>query len=199
MDNLVSPFDNEFVKTHCTDDLHKKIISELTTRKPGEKTGRKINLTAEMLRVFLYHVSTGKKLKISASLAGIEENTRQKYNQNSETFRRVVSLAEDNANAVAVEAVFKAMAGTKPGFVQLKHPKTNEPIYIQIAAKDPNVQVAQWWLEKNKYFGNEEGDSAAVLGAPQNEREVELQEMLLNRHYDYVRRKQREASSKSNE
>src|SRR3972149_10237355 len=135
MDNLVTPFDNEFVKTYCPDDLFKKIISELSARKDGNKQGIKVKLTPDILRVFLYHVSTGKKLKTSASLAGIEEKTRQDYNTRSTTFSGVVSLAENNANAVAIDTVFKSMAGTKGGFVQFKHPKTGELIYVQIQPK----------------------------------------------------------------
>jgi len=52
-----------------------------------------------------------------------------------------------------------------------------------------------WWLEKTRYFEERRADQnkgTNRLGMPQNEREVRLLEMVLNRHHDYIRKRQRE-------
>jgi len=189
--SIIKERENDFTKTHCTDALFDNIVQELSSRKEGTKGSRKINLTPEMLRDFLYHVSVGKQLKVSAELAGINEKTRQDYNSRSSTFSGAVSLAQNNIESAAMEAVYKAIVGTKPGYYQLTHPATGNLEYIHIKETVPNVQVAMWLLEKRKVFGSDDDSSQQPqLGAPRNEEEAALLEMLLNKHYDYVKAKE---------
>lgn len=194
-DQIYKDGENDFTKSYCTDDLHKKIISELSTRKKGEKTGLKINLLPETLHLFLFHVSTGKTVKRSANLVGLNEKTVYNWKSTSDTFKEVIDLAESNVVDAALEAVYKAITGTKPGYYMLKHPTTGNTEYITVKETPPNVSVAQWLLEKKKYFGNDDGPTAPpMLGAPRNEEEAKLLEMLLNNHSDYVRSKQQQTS-----
>lgn len=177
---------NDFVKTHCTDILYTKIANELSERKQGTRGSRKLGLTPEILRVFIYHVSTGKKLKVAAFLSGIEEKTRQDYKAKSQTFSGLVELAEQNVEAASMEAVYKSIVGTKPGYYELTNPITQKKEYIPIKEVPPNVTVAQWYLEKKKYFGDDGASGQPQLGAPRNEEEAKLLEFVLNRHHDYI-------------
>lgn len=58
---------------------------------------------------------------------------------------------------------------------------------------ETNVSIAQWYLERKakKEFGKEGGQESpnVSLGAPQNEKEAELLELVLNKHSDYVNSK----------
>jgi hypothetical protein len=116
----------------------------------------------------------------------------------SEEFRRVASLAKENLKIIALVAISKAMLGRKPGYHQYIHPITKEVIYILEKEVLPNLKACMWWLEKTRYFEErlEERENKNRLGYPQNEREAELMENLLNRHYDYVRKRQPEEAQK---
>lgn len=181
---------NEFVEQHVTDTVYKRVVGELSARKKGTKGSRKIKLTSEMLRNFVFYVSMGLSLRSAANKSGIGENTRKDYALKSTTFSELSSQAETDPEDAAIMAVVKAIKGTKPGYVKITHPVTGQPDYIQIKGAEPNVTVAQWYLEKIKFFGSEDGESEApALGAPQNEKEAELLERLLNKHHDYVQAK----------
>lgn len=181
---------SEFIEKHVTDTTYKKIVGELSARKKGTKGSRKIKLTSVMLRNFIFYVSMGLSLRSAANKSGIGETTRKDYQLRSATFSELSSLAELDPTDAAIMAVVKAIKGTKPGYVKITHPVTGQPDYIQVKGAEPNVAVAQWYLEKVKFFGSDEGESEApALGAPQNEKEAELLERLLNKHHDYVQAK----------
>lgn len=192
LESLIDLNSNDFVQAHVTDSNYQKIVTEISGRKPGTKGSRKIKLTSEMLRQFLFFVSMGLSLKNAANKSGIGENTRKDYALKSTTFSELSSLAELDPEDAAIIAVVKAIKGTKPGYVKITHPATGQPDYIRVEGKEPNVQVAQWYLEKVKHFGDEDGGpEQPALGAPQNEKEAELLELILNRHYDYVESKKK--------
>lgn len=189
----IKPADSEFIATHVTDKVYRKIIRELSQSEDTKGRGRKIELTAEKLHNFLYFLSIGADYKLASEWAQISESTRQKYMARSEEFRRVASLAKENLKIVALLAISKAMLGRKPGYYQFIHPTTNEVIYILEKEILPNLKACMWWLEKTRYFEErrkEENENKNRLGYPQNEREAELMEDLLNRHYNYVRKQQ---------
>jgi len=190
--SLVKTIDNEFIQKHVTDSVYRNIIKELSETKDNKGRGRKIELTAEKLHNFLFYLSMGNNYKIATELANIPENTRQKYMVKSKTFRRVASLAKENLSIAAIQAVYNAIVGRKPGYYQFIHPVTKESKFIFIGETLPNVKVAMWWLEKNDYFKeSKNGKNENQLGAPRNEEEQKLLEELLNRHYDYINSKKK--------
>lgn len=188
--SLVKTIDNEFIQNHVTDSVYRNIIKELSETKDNKGRGRKIELTAEKLHNFLFYLSIGNNYKIATELANIPENTRQKYMAKSKTFRRVASLAKENLSIIAIQDIYNAIVGRKPGYYQFIHPVTKESKFIFIGETLPNIKVAMWWLEKNNYFKeSEKGKNQNQLGAPRNEEEQRLLEELLNRHYDYIHNK----------
>jgi hypothetical protein len=192
--------DNEFTKKYATDAVYTKIIRELRTNPDGtqkQDSGRKRELTREILRAYLFYLSQTGEYEFSAESAGLPEKRRQKYMKESEVFRGVSSLAKNNVSLRARMSVAQSIMGRKPSYYKLTHPSTNQPTYIELKEILPNVNAAMWWLEKVDKIGTEEPDEDPYknppLGAPQNEHEAELLEMLMNRHYDYVKRKEQEA------
>lgn len=195
----IKPAESEFIATHVTDKVYRKIVRELSASEDTKGRGRKIELTAEKLHNFLYFLSIGADYKLASEWAQISESTRQKYMARSEEFRRVASLAKSNLEIVALLAISKAMLGRKPGYYQFIHPVTKEVIYVLQNEVPPNVRLCMWWLDKTRYFEErrkEENENKNRLGYPQNEREAELMENLLNRHYDYVKKRQQEEARK---
>lgn len=194
----IKPAESEFIATHVTDKVYRKIARELSQSEDAKGRGRKIELTAEKLHNFLYFLSIGADYKLASEWAQISESTRQKYMARSEEFRRVASLAKKNLKIIALVAISKAILGRKPGYYEFIHPITKEAIYILEKEVPPNVRLCMWWLDKTRYFEErrEEESKDKKLGYPQNEHESELMENLLNRHYDYVRKRQREEAQK---
>lgn len=191
----IKPSESEFIATHVTDKVYRKIVRELSQSEDTKGRGRKIELTAEKLHNFLYFLSIGADYKLASEWAQISESTRQKYMTRSEEFRRVASLAKENLKIIALVSISKAMLGRKPGYYQFTHPITKEVIYILQNEVPPNIKACMWWLEKTRYFEEclEERDNKNRLGYPQNEREAMLMEKLLNRHYDYVKKQESKA------
>jgi len=192
--------DNEFTEKYATDSLYTRIIRELRTNSDGKQkqdSGRKRELTREILRTYLFYLSLTGEYEFSAESAGLPEKRRQKYMKESESFRGVSSLAKNNVSLRARMSVAQSIMGRKPSYYKLTHPSTNQPTYIELKEILPNVNAAMWWLEKVDKIGTVEDDEDPYknppLGAPQNEREAELLEMLLNRHHDYIKRKEQEA------
>ncbi|OGD08825.1 hypothetical protein A2397_05265 [Candidatus Amesbacteria bacterium RIFOXYB1_FULL_44_23] len=186
---------DDFIERHVTDKVYRKIVKELSAAEDTKGRGRKLELTAEKLHNFLYYLSIGANYNLASEAAQISESTRQKYMARSEEFRRVASLAKENLKIIALVAISKAMLGRKPGYYQYIHPVTKEAIYILEKEISPNLRACMWWLDKTRYFEErrEEGkENRSQLGYPQNEREAELLEMVLNRHYDYVRKREQE-------
>lgn len=195
----VKPTDNDFIKTHATDKVYRKIIKELSEAEDVKGRGRKIELTAEKLHNFLFYLSIGADYKLASEWAQIAESTRQKYMCRSEEFRRVASLAKENLKIIAIVAIANSIMGRKPGYYQFIHPITKEVIYVLQKESPSNIRVAMWYLEKTKYFEKREAENAKgsnQLGAPRNEEEARLLEYVLNRHYDYVRKLQQEEVQK---
>lgn len=194
-DSIIKKHDNDFIRDHVTDDLYKQIVSEITTRKKKSKTGKKITLTAEMLRQFLFYVSMGELLKTASEYVGLSESTRQKYANKSDTFVRVTRLAQTNVSRSSRMAIARAIMGTKPGYHEIRHPATGKPAYIEIKGTPPDTRAAMWWLEVVDKIGGEDSSETPKLGAPQTPEEVELMEQLLNKHYDYVNAKKQRKST----
>lgn len=195
----IKPAECEFIATHVTDKVYRKIVRELSQSEDAKGRGRKIELTAEKLHNFLYFLSIGADYKLASEWAQISESTRQKYMARSEEFRRVASLAKENLKIIALVSISKAMLGRKPGYYQFIHPVTKEVIYVLQNEVLPNVRVCMWWLDKTRYFEErrkEENENKKRLGYPQNEYEAGLMEKLLNRHSDYVRKRQLEETRK---
>jgi hypothetical protein len=88
-------------------------------------------------------------------------------------------------------AVAQAIMGRRPSYYKLIHPATKQPTYIELKEIQPNVMAAMWWLEKVDKIGVVEEKEIPKLGAPRKEAEAQLLEMLLNRHSDYVRGKEK--------
>lgn len=190
--------DNEFIEKHVTDALYKKIIGELRTNLDGTKKkdkGRKRELTREILCQYLFNLSLTGEYEFSAESAGLPEKRRQKYMTESESFRGVSSLAKNNVSLRSRIAVAQAIMGRRPSYYKLTHPITNQPTYIELKETLPNVNAAMWWLEKVDKIGAVAEDDDPYqnpkLGAPRNEHEAELLEGLMNKHYDYVKSKER--------
>ncbi len=184
--------DNEFIEKHVTDSLYKKIVGELRTNSDGTRKkegGRKRELTREILRNYLFSLSMTGEYEFSAESAGLPEKRRQKYMAESESFRGVSSLAKNNVSLRSRMAVAQAIMGRRPSYYKLIHPATKQPTYIELKEIQPNVIAAMWWLEKVDKIGAVEEKEIPKLGAPRNEEEARLLEMLLNRHADYVREK----------
>lgn len=193
--------ESNFIREHPIDGVYRKIVKELSGAKDPKKRGRKIELIAEKLHNFLFYVSIGFDYKEAAESAYLPENTRQKYMAKSEEFRRVASLARLNLGIAARVGLAKAIEGRKPGYYAFINPNTNETVYLLLNEVLPNVRAAMWYLDKTRYFEKREEAEAKEkgsnqLGAPRNEEEAKLLEELLNRHYDYVKRKEREAMQK---
>jgi len=187
-------FEEDFIKQHVGDKIHRTIIKELSGAKDPKKRGRKLELTAEKLHNFLFYLSLGHTYNDSAVYAHIPENTRQKYMSGSETFQRVASLAKDNLSIQARIGLAQAICGRKPDYWAFKHPITNEVVYILMPEVRSNVRAAMWYLEQIKYFEKQnKAQGEAPLGSPQNEEEARLLEEVINRHHDYVKRKEQEA------
>lgn len=185
-----SPFNNEFIRQHVRDDQYEQIVREVTTRKPGSKTGKKIKLTSQMLREYLFYVSIGESVKNAAIYSGIGESYKDDLHAESPTFASLQSLAEGNLTLRSKIAVYRAIEGQMPQYYEITHPVTGEKRYIELKEIPPNVTVAQWHLEKSGAYGKSDSEDAPQLGAPRNEEEAKLLEMLLNRHYDYVKAKE---------
>lgn len=191
VDTVITPT-NDFIKAHVTDELHKQIVSELSTRKEKTKGSRKIKLTSEMLRQFLFFASMGLSLEKSANKCGLGENTRKDYALKSTTFSEVSSLAKDDPDDIAIMGMVEAMRGTKPYYFPLKNEETGAIKYIEMGGKEPNVQIMQWWaIQKNLVGEAKTDDTAPQLGAPRNKEEADLLLMLLNKHNDYVEAKRK--------
>lgn len=189
--NVITDSHNDFIKEHVNDALYIKIIGELSKRKEGNTTGKKSSLTIEILRQFLFFVSMGLDFKEAASASMMGEGNRKNYSTRSDTFAEVSSLAKSNVSNCARIAVAKSIMGTKPGYYKMIHPATGHTEYIQVKELPPNVAVAQWWLEKvEKIGGTDDSGAMPQLGAPRNEEEAKLLEMLLNKHHDYITTKQ---------
>ncbi len=188
--------DNEFIHNHVTDSLYVKIIEELRTTVYGAKkkvSGRKRELTREILRHYLFILSMTGGYEFSAENAGLPEKRRQKYMSESESFRGVSKLAKNNVSLRSRMAVAQSIMGRKPSFYKLINPSNKQPVYIELKEITPNVNAAMWWLEKVDKIGNEGEEDPYKnpgLGAPRNEHEAALLEGLLNSHYDYVKKKE---------
>jgi hypothetical protein len=192
--------DNDFIDKYVTDAVYVRIVKELRTNPDGtqkQDSGRRRELTREILRTYLFYLSLTGEYEFSAESAGLPEKRRQKYMKESEAFRGVSSLAKNNVSLRSRMAVAQSIMGRKPSYYKLIHPSTNQPTYIELKEILPNVNAAMWWLEKVDKIGTVEEDEDPYknppLGAPQNEREAEHLEMLLNRHHDYIKRKEQEA------
>lgn len=184
---------NEFIESHITDGLYKKIIKELRTNNGNEKSnkGRKRELTREILHNYLFYLSMTGEYEFAAESAGLPEKRRQKYMVESETFRGVSSLAKNNISLRSRMAVAQSIIGRKPGYYKIIHPSTKQPVYFELKEILPNVNAAMWWLEKiDKINAPEKSDEIPKLGAPQNEREAELLEFVLKRHSNYLNGKE---------
>lgn len=185
---------NDFTNLYVTDALYQKIVKELRTNFDGtykKETGRKRELPRETLHSYLFFLSMTGEYESSAESAGLPEKRRRKYMTESETFRAVSSLAKNNVSLRSRMAVAQAIMGRKPSYYKLIHPATKQPTYIELKEIQPNVLAAMWWLEKVDKIGVVEEKEVPKLGAPRNEEEAQLLEMLLNRHSDYVRGKEK--------
>lgn len=196
--------DNEFIDKHVTDALYVKIIGELRTNRDGAKkkvSGRKRELTREILRHYLFILSMTGEYEFSAESAGLPEKRRQKYMTQSESFRGVSKLAKNNVSLRSRMAVAQSIMGRKPSYYKMINPSNKQPVYIELKEIVPNVNAAMWWLEKVDKIGIvEESDDPykePPLGAPRNAEEAALLEGLLNKHYDYVKSKELANSIKS--
>ncbi len=192
--------DNEFTEKHATDAIYTKVIRELRTNPNGaqkQDSGRKRELTREILRTYLFYLSMTGEYEFSAENAGLPEKRRQKYMKESETFRGVSSLAKNNVSLRARMSVAQSIMGRKPSYYKMTNPATNQPVYIELKEILPNVNAAMWWLEKVDKIGTGEEDEDPYknpgLGAPRNAEEAALLEGLLNKHYDYVKEKELKA------
>lgn len=196
--NTLHSFDNEFTDKYVSDTLFNKIIRELRTNPDGTEKkdgGRKRDLTREILRNYLFYLSMSGEYEFSAENAGLPEKRRQKYMVESETFRGVSSLAKNNVSLRFRMAVAQAIMGRRPSYYKLTHPATKQPTYIELKEIQPNVMAAMWWLEKVDKIGVVEEKEIPKLGAPRNEEEARLLEMLLNRHSDYIREKEQKETA----
>lgn len=193
MDAVLNPNENEFIKDHVTDPVYEQVVRELTARTTKKGTGRKLALTAEMFRQYLYYVSMGVDYKEAAESAGINERTRRDYALRSQTFSDVSSLAKQNVSLRARITVAKSIMGQMPQYYKLIHPETGAVKYIELKEIPANVNTAMWWLEKVDKIGGAEDGEAPQLGAPRNEKEAELLERLLNKHHDYVEAKKKQS------
>jgi len=183
---------NDFTNRYITDALYRKILKELQTNSDGtdkKETGRKRELPREMLHSYLFFLSMTGEYESSAESAGLPEKRRRKYMTESETFRAVSSLAKNNVSLRSRIAVAQSIMGRKPSYYKLNHPATKQPTYIELKEIQPNVIAAMWWLEKVDKIGAIEEKEIPKLGAPRNEEEAQLLEMILNRHSDYIRKK----------
>lgn len=191
--------ENDFTKEYITDSLYNTIIKELRTNSDGtpkQETGRKRELPRETLHNYLFFLSISGKYELASESAGIPEKRRRKYMNESETFRAVSNLAKNNVTLRSRMAVAQSIMGRKPSYYKLIHPVTQQPTYIELKEVPPNVNAAMWWLDKVDKIGVVEEDKGIPqLGAPRNEEEAQLLEMLLNRHYDYIKSKEQQVSS----
>lgn len=189
--SIIKDKENEFTQLYCTDENYKKIVSELTTRKAGSTTGRKITLTTIMLNDFLYYVSMNNTLKDSAEICLMGENNRKDYAQRSATFSYLTSQAATFLPIQLKTTMVKAALGSKPGYFQYTHPGTGKVEYMPVKDTAPNLDMVKYLAEKLRIFGvGDDGEKQPQLGAPRNEEEAKLLELLLNRHYDYVKAKE---------
>lgn len=196
--NLLKTFENEFTDKYVTDSLYNKIIKELRTNPNGTEkqiSGRKRELTREILRDYLFYLSMSGDYEFSAESAGLPEKRRQKYMKESDTFRGVSKLAKNNVSLRSRMAVAQSIMGRKPSYYKMINPSNNQPVFIELKEIVPNVNAAMWWLEKVDKIGTEEEDpyTNPGLGAPRNEYEAGLLEGLLKKHADYVIEKQLKA------
>lgn len=189
---MTNTIENEFIEIHVTDSLFTRIIKELRTNPDGSKkddSGRKRELTREILRNYLFTLSMTGEYDFSAESAGLPEKRRQKYMKESESFRGVSSLAKNNVSLRSRMAVALSIMGRKPSFYKVIHPSTNQPVYFELKEILPNVNAAMWWLEKVDKIGAEKEDEDPyknpALGAPRNEYEAELLEGLMKKHTNY--------------
>lgn len=192
---------NDFTESHVTDSTYRKIINELRTNGDGtdkKHTGRKRELTREILHNYLFYLSLTGEYEFSAESAGLPEKRRQKYMVESDTFRGVSSLAKGNVALRARMAVSQAIMGRKPSYYKIIHPATKQPTYIEVKEIQPNVNAAMWWLEKVEKIDKVESvEKVPPLGAPRNEEEARLLEGLLNKHYDYISNKESGQTTRS--
>jgi hypothetical protein len=184
---------NEFTENSVTDNLYRTILKELRTNPDGtpkKATGRKRNLPRETLHNFLFFLSMTGEYELSAESAGLPEKRRRKYMTESETFRAVASQAKSNVSLRSRISVARAIMGRKPSYYKIVHPATKQPAYIELKEILPNVNAAMWWLETvDKIGAVEQMANIPQLGAPRNEEEAKLLEMLLNKHADYISEK----------
>jgi len=192
--------DNEFTEKHITDSLYRKIVAELRTNPDGtikEDSGRKRELTREILRHYLFILSMTGDYKFSAESAGLPEKRRQKYMKESDAFRGVSSLAKNNVSVRSRMTVAESIMGRKPSYYKMINPANNQPVYIELKEIQPNVNAAMWWLEKVDKIASIEEDADPYknpqVGAPRNEHEAELLEKIMKAHVDYVMEKKEKA------
>ncbi len=197
--------DNEFIDKYVTDALYAKIIGELRTNPDGAKkmdSGRKRELTREILRHYLFVLSMTGEYEFSAESAGLPEKRRQKYMTESESFRGVSKLAKNNISLRSRMAVAQSIMGRKPSYYKLINPSNKQPVFIELKEIIPNVNAAMWWLEKVDKIGTEESNEDPYknpgLGAPRNEHEAALLEGIMKRHHDYVQEKSLKKAQQNN-
>lgn len=194
--------DTEFTDKYVTDAVYTKIIRELRTNADGtqkQDSGRKRELTREILRNYLFTLSVTGEYEFSAISAGLPEKRRQKYMKESESFRGVSSLAKNNVSLRARMSVAQSIMGRKPAYYKMINPATKQPVYIELKEILPNVNAAMWWLEKVDKIGMEESDENPyenpALGAPRNEHEAALLEGIMKKHTDYAIEKWQKAKA----
>src|SRR3989344_3646130 len=103
---------NEFTDQHVTATVYRNIIRELRTNPDGtqkQDSGRKRELTREILRTYLFYLSLTGEYEFSAESAGLPEKRRQKYMKESEAFRGVSSLAKNNVSLRARMSVAQSI------------------------------------------------------------------------------------------
>lgn len=191
---VINPFGNDFIKAHVTDSAYKQIIQDISTRKEGSKQGKKLELTLQKLTAFLYWVSMDESIENAAILSGIGVKAREKYHMLSPTFVGLQKLAESNIVRIARKGLYKYVSGQLPQYYPLVHPETKQVRYIELKEVPPNLNAIMYVLDKKKVFDSDENTKQPQLGAPQNEHEAQLLEMLLNRHHDYIEEKKQKVS-----
>lgn len=165
------------------DSLFKKVMKELRASK--DKSGRKRNLTPEMLRSYLFYLNATGEYRLSAESAGITEKSRQRYMSESKTFREVSNQAKQNIELRAKLSFFKLLAGEEPHYTKVFNPSTKKDEFVLQKKRYPSERAVLWYMMNEQK--SDEGE--IYLGEIKTEQDQQLLLGLLQKHADYLESK----------
>ena len=161
--------------------------------KKETKGGRKPDLDYETYSQIIISLEYGLTEAQMMTTGIINSRKLFLYKSHSETFRNEIERAKQATSVSAIMHIATKIHG-KPERISKVYDRDGKEILKTQPAEEPDTELAKWWLQrKNKdefSLPNANDRGAGVspsLGAPQTEREKELQLELLKMYHDYTK------------